>query len=262
MQAYSSIWERNGGGRADPAFTGGIGIYVDLNQNIPPTYVLQQPYARMAVQNMSYQNALRYINWLHNGKPTQNITEDAFEQGAYDLRGWTPYVSPVPTRQAGARYFLPSIHEWVKAAYFDPNRYGPGQEGYWMYSGKSMTQLVGGPPGVGQTSDGLGGFYYLPNGALGYPDVGAYADVQSAWGLFDTSGGVAEWTDWLLDPLRPRAIGTARNFGSLSSDLDGLGTLVGDGSRGFRIASVVPSPAASLVLVLCGSALAVKRRRA
>ena len=64
--------------------------------------------ANAAVTYISWHDALRYCNWLHDGD-----TED----GAYSFTGKTT-VGP---RKAGARYFVPTEDEWYKAAYYDPN---------------------------------------------------------------------------------------------------------------------------------------------
>ena len=62
--------------------------------------------ANAAVTYVSWHDALRYCNWLHNG--------DA-ERGAYAFSG-TTIVGP---REAPARFFIPTEDEWYKAAYYD-----------------------------------------------------------------------------------------------------------------------------------------------
>lgn len=60
-----------------------------------------------AVTFVSWDDALRYCNWRHGG---------ATETGVYTMQAdgnWS-------TRSATAKYFLPTEHEWYKAAYFDP----------------------------------------------------------------------------------------------------------------------------------------------
>ena len=59
--------------------------------------------SNFAVTYVSWYAALRYCNWLHAGDP---------ERGAYNLN--------TGERQPGANYFLPTEHEWYKAAYYDP----------------------------------------------------------------------------------------------------------------------------------------------
>ncbi|MGK0190591.1 MAG: hypothetical protein ACI9R3_006420 [Verrucomicrobiales bacterium] len=69
-------------------------------------YVVHPASANAAVTFVSWHDALRYCNWLHGG---------ATETGAYIFSGTTR----VGNRQAGATYFLPTEHEWYKAAYYD-----------------------------------------------------------------------------------------------------------------------------------------------
>jgi len=66
----------------------------------------------MPVNNVSFFDALRFANWLHNGQGDGNT-----ETGAYTLLGGTPTPSnPMVERNATARFFLPTDPEWYKAA--------------------------------------------------------------------------------------------------------------------------------------------------
>lgn len=68
----------------------------------------------------NYLSSIRFINWLHNGAPTgtglsNNITED----GAYTILGIGGGSYQI-TKNSYQKYWLPSVHEWHKAAYFTP----------------------------------------------------------------------------------------------------------------------------------------------
>jgi hypothetical protein len=112
----------------------------------------------------NFRNAMRYANWLHNGAPTDNLTWDTFHTGAYLFpdNSATDYFFGQPiTREEGARFFIPSIDEWFKASYYDPDRYGEGEEGYWRYANGSDTVPVAGqefPDGTGPGGRRLGQF--------------------------------------------------------------------------------------------------------
>jgi len=209
--------------------------------------------------------AARYVNWLHNGQGTD--LED-FETGVYDTS--TFGIDPVTgqrtdqiARSPGATFFLPTIHEWTKAAHYDPDRYGPGQEGYWLYPGASDDPLVGGPPGTSgaETSAGI---------AFDHPeyrrlDVGLYPDVTGPWGLLDVSGGEEEVTESISDFVRRNRFGAGTNTAaldlSLQDRLDWYVQARPENTIGFRIAGVVPAPSGSLILAMAAMVSGVRRRR-
>lgn len=142
-----------------------------------------------APNTMSLRMAARFCNWLHNGKVSEQW---AFEQGVYDTSTFTRNpdgsYNDDYTRSADARYWIPTSGEWLKAVYYDPNRYGPGQGGWWHQPARSETPLKLGYPPEGQTNASLWEWYtsYLP--------AGMYPEVQTPWGLLDASGGVTEHT--------------------------------------------------------------------
>jgi len=76
------------------------------------------------VNYVSFWDAARFCNWLHNGQGNGDT-----ETGAYINIGNESTFA----RQPGARYFIPTENEWYKAAYYDPNKGGPGVPGYWDY---------------------------------------------------------------------------------------------------------------------------------
>ncbi len=144
--------------------------------------------------------AMCYCNWLQNGRPT-NVSQ--LMQGVYDISlylnvGSTHLFAPIP-RSPDARYWIPTQDEWVKAAYFDPNRTGPSQPGYWSYPIARETPPIGGPPapyGDGESNWGFGGYFdehgeYIRRWMI---PVVSYPTIQSPWGLFDASGGMSEVT--------------------------------------------------------------------
>jgi hypothetical protein len=76
---------------------------------------------------ISWYSAARYCNWLHNN----NSTED----GAYALLG---AMSGMIAKKKDAKYWIPTLDEWFKAAYYKGN----GEDsGYWKYA----TQYNDGP---------------------------------------------------------------------------------------------------------------------
>lgn len=207
--------------------------------------------------NPSWEVAARFANWLCNNQSSEAW---AFETGAYDTSTFT--TNPDGTRNdqlthtQGARFWIPSFDEQIKAAYFDPDRYGQGAAGYWLYPQSSNDVPIPGVPGVGTTNASL---------FSGDRSAGQYSTIISPWGLLDTSGGeveMSETTDGF--GLRYRlGIGTSIDLPSafvpIFDRIDALPSqFLRESSGGFRIASVVPAPSSLLVMPLF---LATRRRR-
>lgn len=226
---------------------------------------LVSPTVKNRPSDFSWRMAARLCNWLHNDKA---MTKEAFERGAYDTSTFGRDASGLYTdqivRSAGAKFWIPNADEWVKGAYYDPNRYGQGLEGYWRYSGKSEVQLKAGSPlEGGQTNAGD-----LFTGD-GVPlDVGSYQAIQSAWGLLDTCGGQYEWLDGLVNPneLGFGVDYAGARIGNIDAQVafyDKLGHFGGSfpifGSAGLRLATIVPAPGS--LLVGFGGILTARRKR-
>jgi formylglycine-generating enzyme required for sulfatase activity len=79
------------------------------------TYATKSCMADKPVNFVTWYNAARYCNWLHNNKPTGDQTGFTTENGAYTLTGNTGS----PTRNPSAKYYLPNENEWYKAAYYN-----------------------------------------------------------------------------------------------------------------------------------------------
>src|SRR5262245_20060463 len=194
--------------------------------------------AQQAPADMGWYYAARYCNWLCNGKAN---TLAAFENGAYD-------ASTFPTdgtfggqllHTTGAQFWIPTLDEWTKAMHWDPNKYGPGIGGYWLYPHSKDVPPIGGLPGTPGAETGAG--TYDGGGFRIYP-VGSYPNAQSPWGLLDGSGGVREWLENARD-YDVRATRGSWNPESTSWDrLDLInGTHFDIAFAGLRIASAVPA---------------------
>jgi len=78
------------------------------------------------VGNISWRMAAMYCNWLCNNKSTDR---SAFLNGAYDVStfGYSGNsITDQPTHTPGARYWIPTLDEWIKAAHYDPQPLRPG----------------------------------------------------------------------------------------------------------------------------------------
>ena len=124
------------------------------------TYVVKNNMGQRPVNFVSWYDALRFCNWLHNGKPAGEQNTRTTEGGAYTFVG----PRSVAGRNANARFFMPSEDEWYKAAYFQP---GPSRSaGYRLFE-------------VDQEGD-LSVVSHEPHG-------------QSAYGMEELADGVWEW---------------------------------------------------------------------
>lgn len=177
--AYAPFWD---GSPGDPALTSTLILYVGGD------YVIVDGAEHRPVE-VSWYNAARFCNWLHNGKVNEAW---AFEDGAYDTATFGLVDEDgnsleQATRHPDALFWIPSLDEWTKGMYYDPDRYGKGESGYWyMPDGGNEILISGLPQQGGETNAGIFDTYL---------DVGLYPRVTSQWGLLDGSGGVAEWCE-------------------------------------------------------------------
>ncbi len=79
------------------------------------TYSVDADWANRPVNIVSFWDAVRFANWLHNGQPTGPQGPGTTEDGAYHNVGNDSLFG----RNAGARYFIPNANEWYKAAFHD-----------------------------------------------------------------------------------------------------------------------------------------------
>jgi formylglycine-generating enzyme required for sulfatase activity len=199
---------------------------------------------------VSWFDAARFCNWIHNGQGAGNT-----ETGAYTLLG---AMSGIHTKNAGATVWIPSEDEWYKAAYYDATKGGAG--GYWPYPTQSA-YLAGHDIGVANSAN------YYDNGYVGYPgmtltDVGAYgANSDSFYGTNDQGGNVWEWND-------ATPTGSSRGLRGGAWDSYDLAS----SSRynyvpsseiyviGFRVASV-PEPSCVVLTIFASGMLMTRRKR-
>lgn len=71
------------------------------------------------INYISWFNAARYCNWLHNNKPVGNQNTSTTEDGAYTLNG--AVSGDTIARNEVAKYYIPNENEWYKAAYYNIN---------------------------------------------------------------------------------------------------------------------------------------------
>ena len=210
----------------------------------------------LAAGGVSWREGAIFCNWLHNNKATN---PEAFMNGAYDVStfgdldplGFTDQAAHNPD----ARYWIPTIDEWLKGAYYDPNKDGDG--GWWLSPNGTDNPIQYGPPGTGDANAG----FALPDEGEYYIPLGSYPQTASPWGLLDLSGFTKEFTESIFpDPNNPgqqTARITAGSYwtnGWVGGDLPyqiGAST-PGPSSplAGFRFASSVPGPSSIGMLAM------------
>jgi formylglycine-generating enzyme required for sulfatase activity len=217
--------------------TGGPGSY---------SYYVSPTWADRPVNYVTWLDAARFANWLHNDQLTGPQDATTTEDGSYTLNGYTGSDGAWILRNPEATWVLPGEHEWYKAAY----HLNDGITGnYWDYP--TASDII-------STLDANYDF------VVGHTSpVGAYNHAPSAYGTFDQGGNVWEWCESIIaDPRRSVRGGS---FGSdpfhlnaaFRSNLD-LPSASYNGV-GFRVA-LVPEPT-TLIFVALGTPLLTRRRR-
>ncbi len=213
------------------------------------------------VNYVSFWDAARFANWLHNGQGGGDT-----ESGAYTLT-IDGIANNTVVRNAGARFFIPTEDEWYKAAYHDKNA-GLAAT-YFNYPtsndskpGRDMSEA---------TNPGNNANYYDRGFTLDSPyyrtEVGEFELSDSPYGTFDQGGNVWEWAETVIDGSYRDLRGGYYHIGG-SNQLHAYYLAIGDPAKdsfslGFRVASV-PEPG-SITLLVCGAvallACAWRKRR-
>lgn len=196
------------------------------------SYSVPADYADAPVNWVSFWDACRFANWLHNGQG-----EGDTETGAYTLNGYTGQDGRAVSRNPGAKWFIPSEDEWYKAAHY---KNGAPNAGYWDYPTQSdsidisMANYAG---SVGATTW-----------------VGSYPH-PSGYGTFDQGGNVWEWNEAVRVTGDVVQRGRRGDWFGGGSDLHAAcrsdkQPTEQSAAVGFRIASI-PEPS-SILALLCG----------
>ncbi len=197
---------------------------------------------------IGWEMSARYCNWLHNNKAD---AEWAFESGVYDtstfFRDEDGNYHHQTEPAADARYWIPSRDEWIKAAYYDPDRYGEGAPGYWRYPDAGMDPLVMALPEDGGETIGDLLWQDDPGRGLGGWNLGEYPDVQSPWGLLDISATAPDWTSTFAFTrgsvyLGGSLAGSAVYWAHDQIDVYKSGFIMSEFDGALRLASRVPTP--------------------
>ena len=171
------------------------GISFTSGNSAGSKYAVKTNMGNKPVNYVSWFDAARVSNWLHNGATSSS----SMETGAYTLNNAT--TGNALALNIGAKFFIPSENQWYKAAYY---KGGGTNAGYWPYA----TQSSSVPTSVSATVAGDGSAGSSGNFANYNSDADWGSPVQngnvttvgtnggpSAYGAFDMTGNIWEWND-------------------------------------------------------------------
>jgi formylglycine-generating enzyme required for sulfatase activity len=231
------------------------------------SYAVKPNMGDKPVNLVSWYDAIRFANWLHNGQGSGST-----ESGAYTLQ------NPLPdpgnglsiTRNSGATWFLTSEDEWYKAAYHQPAAQGGDSDDYWLYPTASNTaptvataDSIGNisNPGANVANRSLGADWNSQNGNV--TTVGSAGPLSTSYyGTSDQGGNVYEWNEALISGTRGLRGGSwsdSSSFLAASSRTKLFPPLLMTSESfdvGFRVATV-PEPSTLLLAGLSSAALAL-----
>ncbi len=193
------------------------------------------------VNEVSWGDAARFANWLHNGQPTgvQDLTTT--EDGAYYLNGATSNVALMAVSRDGDwKWAIPTEDEWYKAAYHKND----GATGnYFDYPTSSdsvpSNDLIDPDPGNNAN-------FYQSGYTIGLPymrtEVGEFENSESPYGTFDQGGNLWEMHETAVSSTSRGSRGSNNVVGSFamaSSFHIYIGNqLYASNGIGFRVVSV------------------------
>jgi len=148
---------------------------------------------------VTWADAVRFANWLHNGQPTGAQDLTTTEDGSYFINGIHQFDDAdleELVREPDATWVIPTDDEWYKAAYHKND----GVTGnYWNYptSGDSFPSNTVVDPDLGNHATfSIAGMF-----TIGAPyfrtQAGEHENSPSPYGTFDQGGNVMEFTETL-----------------------------------------------------------------
>jgi formylglycine-generating enzyme required for sulfatase activity len=209
------------------------------------TYSVAPDWANRPVNYVSWADAARFANWLHNGQPTGAQDLTTTEDGSYFINGINEVSDGLlenVDREPEATWVIPTENEWYKAAYHKND----GVTGnFWNYptsadNGVSYF-LIDPDPGNNATFSGghvgewtIGAPYYRT-------EVGAHENSASPYGTFDQGGNVMEFNEtvpeWDIRGIRGGSWFWGNILGSWERPLD-MHSSDQFNDLGFRVATL------------------------
>jgi formylglycine-generating enzyme required for sulfatase activity len=221
------------------------------------TYSVAPDWADRPVNYVSWADAARFANWLHNGQPTGAQDLTTTEDGSYFLNGIGEFndggLEDI-IREPDATWVIPTDNEWYKAAYHKND----GVTGnYWNFGTSSDffpdNDLIDPDPGNHATFHE--GFFGDPAGfTIGPPynrtEAGAHENSSSPYGTFDQAGNVMEFTETVPESDIRRMRDGSWKLGSGLMDASEIDDVMHSSDQfdtlGFRLAVVLGTDVTNL----------------
>ena len=216
------------------------------------TYATKANMGDKPVNYVSFLEAMRFVNWLHNGRPTGAQDASTTEDGVYTISD-----GESETRRFGAKFFIPTENEWYKAAYHQPSDDGGDTDDYWLYptAGNSVPAIATAAPtgDIGNPGPNVANYDFGAdwNGQDGnVTTVGSAGPLgESFYGTSDQGGNLFEWNEAVFSGSL-RGVRGGSWFESetpLRSSFRGRVSLALEQEDvGFRVASLVSTCSADL----------------
>ena len=154
----------------------------------------------MPATEVSWNEAARFTNWLNTSQGSPEAYKFATKPGEVgynpneNILLWEPpdagYDVDNRFRNSQAKYFLPSVNEWYKAAYFDPDANG-GVGEYWDFP----TGSDHAPREVASGTDAETAVIFSAEGPADITQAGGL----SPYGVMGLGGNVWEWAETEFD---------------------------------------------------------------
>jgi formylglycine-generating enzyme required for sulfatase activity len=227
------------------------------------SYSVAADWANRPVNYVSWGDAARFANWLHNGQPTGDQSLTTTEDGAYFLNGATSNAALMAvTREADWKWAITSEDEWYKAAYHKND----GDTGnYFDYPTASDSV----PSNDLTTPDGGNNANFDDIGyTIGIPyyrtEAGEFELSESPYNTFDQGGNVWEWNEAVVYDVGSYRGVRGGSFDGSDGGLQAAVRYVYDPAGesydvGFRV-SEVPEPGTLSLLALGGLGMLIRRR--
>jgi sulfatase modifying factor 1 len=215
--------------------------------------------------SISWFEAARFVNWLNTS--TGQMPAYKFDDlGNFQL--WEPddpgYDPNNLYRNRKAFYFLPSLNEWHKAAYYDP------VAGIY-YDYPTSSDSV--PDGIDFVGDPVFDAVFLDGANQLRPNAITNIGVVSPYGTAGQGGNAREWLEIAFDRKNDTPGKQRMMRGGAWGDIHTLLLAINDGIGwapsfegvfvGMRVVSIVPEPRAAhlLVVAILQVAGSIRRRR-